>query len=100
MKDYHDLLLLTRDSRLINFNKLHEAIKQTIHHRGTAFELIDFSEQDLKSLNKLWAAHLKNLGNMADVMNLPENIQVAINEINEVLTNLSSGFIDLKSSWI
>jgi predicted nucleotidyltransferase component of viral defense system len=88
MKDYHDLLLLTRDTRLINFNKLHEAIKQTFHHRGTAFELIDFSEQDLKPLNKLWAAHLKNLGNMAEVMNLPENIQVVISEINGILTKL------------
>lgn len=88
MKDYHDLLLLTRDSRLINFNKLHEAIKQTFHHRGTAFELIDFSEQDLRPLNKLWTAHLKNLGNIAEAMHLPESIQVAISEINGILTKL------------
>lgn len=89
MKDYHDLLLLTRDPCLINFNKLHEAIKQTFHHRDTLFELIDFSEQDLKSLNKLWTAHLKNLGNMSKVMNLPVNIHDVIKEIKEILTKLT-----------
>lgn len=89
MKDYHDLLLLTRNLRLINFNKLRETIKQTFDHRDTPFELIDFNEQDLKPLDKLWSAHLKNLGNMAEEMNLPEHIQGAIKEINETLTKLT-----------
>lgn len=88
MKDYHDLLLLTRELGLMNFNKLHEVIKQTFYHRGTTFELIDFNEEDFKLLNKLWVSHLKNLGNMAKVLNLPGNIQVAVNEINGVLTKL------------
>ncbi|MGE0198535.1 MAG: nucleotidyl transferase AbiEii/AbiGii toxin family protein [Simkaniaceae bacterium] len=89
MKDYHDLLLLIRDSQLINFNKLHEAIKQTFYHRGTPFELIDFSKQGLKPLDKLWQAHLKNLGNVAEGLNLPRNIQDAIIEINQALSKLT-----------
>jgi len=88
MKDYHDLLLFTRNSRLISFHKLHEAIKQTFHHRATSLELIDFSEQDLKSLNKLWTAHLKNLGDISEVLDLPKNIQDVIKEINEVCIKL------------
>lgn len=89
MKDYHDLLLLTRDLHLINFDKLLEVIKQTFYHRGTAFELIDFSEHDLKPLDKLWGAHLKNLGNIAKAMHLPLNIQDVIKEINNTLTKYS-----------
>lgn len=89
MKDYHDLLLLTREPSLLNLNKLDEAIKQTFLHRNTAFELIVFSAQDLKPLNKLWVAHLKKLGIMVEAMNLPGNIQVAINEINELLSKLT-----------
>jgi hypothetical protein len=89
MKDYHDLLLLTRDLHLVNFDKLREAIKQTFHHRNAAFALIDFSEQNLKPLDKLWTAHLKNLGSMAETLHLPINIQDVIKEINEVLTKLS-----------
>ena len=66
--------------------RLHEAIEQTFHHRGTTFELIDFSEENLKPLDKLWGAHLKNLGNVAEALKLPENIKDAIIEIHEILT--------------
>ena len=45
----HDLVLLTRDLQLIDFNNLGEAIKQTFYHRDTFFELIDFSKEDLCS---------------------------------------------------
>ncbi|PCI92780.1 hypothetical protein COB11_06630 [Candidatus Aerophobetes bacterium] len=89
MKDYHDLLLLTREPRVIDFNKLQASIKKTFHHRGTAFELIDFSEQDLKPMNRLWGAHIKNLGGTAKELNLPGDIQDVIIEINEILTKLA-----------
>lgn len=88
MKDYHDLLLLTREIRLIDFNHLVKAIKQTFHHRETSIELVDFSKEDLKPLDELWTAHLKNLGKMADGLNLPRHIQDVINEINEILAQL------------
>lgn len=92
MKDYHDLLLLTRDSQLIDFNRLGIAIKQTFHHRGTDFEIISFNEQDLKPLDRLWVAHLKNLGNTAITLNLPRNILDVITEINKILTKLTSEY--------
>ena len=89
MKDYHDLLLLTRERRVIDFNKLQATINKTFHHRGTAFELIEFSEQDLKPLDRIWGAHLKNLGGTAKALNLPDNIHEVIEEINEVITKLT-----------
>jgi len=89
MKDYHDLLLLTRDSHLMHLHKLHEAINQTFQHRATSFGLIDFSEQDIKLLNKLWIAHLKNLGNAVEALNLPGNIQDVIKEINAICAKLA-----------
>jgi len=88
IKDYHDLLLLTRTTHLIDFDKLQVAIKKTLHHRGTTFGLIGFGKQDLKPLDRLWVAHLKNLGIAADTLNLPRNIQGVIMEINEILTKL------------
>lgn len=89
MKDYHDLLLLARDPHVIHFNKLQAAIKSTFHHRGTAFELIDFNEEDLKPMVRLWATHLKNLGGTAQTLNLPGNIQDVIIEINKTLNKLA-----------
>lgn len=89
MKDYHDLLLLSRNPGLIDFDRLQAAIMSTFHHRGTAFELIDFSESDLKPLDRLWVAHLKNLSDTAQALNLPGNIQNVIIEINKTLKKLA-----------
>lgn len=85
MKDYHDLLLLSRNPTMIDFNKLQVAIKKTFDHRGTKLELINFSEQDLKPMANLWAAHLKNLGPAMQMLSLPVNIQDVIAEINKIL---------------
>jgi predicted nucleotidyltransferase component of viral defense system len=86
MKDYHDLLLLTRVPHALDFNKLHASIKSTFHHRGTAFELINFN--DLQLLGKLWAAHIKNLGITAQELNLPVSIQDVILEINKAIMSI------------
>ncbi len=85
MKDYHDLLLLTRDPHVIDPSELQVAIKKTFDHRGTVFELIEFSKEDFKPLDRLWKAHLNNLGSIANEMSLPKNIQAVIKEINEIL---------------
>lgn len=89
MKDYHDLFLLARDPHVIDFNKLQPTITNTFHHRGTALEPIDFSESDLKPLDRLWLSHLKNLGDTGQVLNLPANIQDVIAEINKALKKLA-----------
>ena len=89
MKDYHDLLLLSRSFPVIDFDKLREAIKKTFHHRGTAFELVYFSEHDLTSLSRLWTAHLRNLGMVVQSLNFPANIQDVITEINKTLSRLA-----------
>jgi len=89
MKDYHDLLLLIREPHIITINTLEDSIKNTCIHRGTLFRIIVFGESDLKSMNTLWQAHLKNLGNATKTLNLPENIQDAISEINRFIRKLS-----------
>lgn len=90
MKDYHDLLLLTRDSKLVKLETLETAIKSTFKNRSTTFELINFDEAGLKSLQTLWTAHLKNLGKIALDLKLPQNIQEIIQEINAYLSNMRS----------
>ncbi|MBM3192546.1 MAG: hypothetical protein FJZ63_07875 [Chlamydiae bacterium] len=56
----------------------------------TIFELIDFNESSLKPLDRLWVAHLRNLGDMALALNLPGNIQDVIIEINKALKKLAT----------
>ncbi len=89
VKDYHDLLLLTRESHMINSKDLPEAIKSTFHHLGTHLELINFEDHEIKSLEKFWTAHLKNLGERAINLEIPKDIQNVILEINYFIENLN-----------
>lgn len=82
MKDYHDLLLLIREKDLIHSDKLQVAITKTFQNRDTPFSLIEFEEQGLKASQKLWLAHLKNLGHLAQKLKLPKDIKEVITEIN------------------
>lgn len=83
MKDYHDLLLLIRNKELIKPNKLKEALTKTFENRGATLSAIHFDSGGLKFLQKLWAAHLHGLGDIAKDLGLPKNIESVIDEINQ-----------------
>lgn len=85
MKDYHDLLLLTREPRIIDINKLQVSLKSTFNNRGTNLELIAFTEDELKPMEKLWTSHLNTLRKSFHQLQLPENIRDVITEINKTL---------------
>ncbi len=82
MKDFHDLLLLLRDTNLKNSKKLPEDVKKTFENRGTSLKPIEFDEEGLKALQQLWTAHLRGLGDIAKELDLPEKITTAIDTIN------------------
>ncbi|MBA2728305.1 MAG: nucleotidyl transferase AbiEii/AbiGii toxin family protein [Parachlamydiaceae bacterium] len=91
MKDYHDLLLLAREPHMINLKKLQVSLKSTFSNRGTTLELIDFKTDELKSMQKLWVSHIKNLGQAAQKLKLPDNIQDVIIELNKIIKNVETG---------
>lgn len=82
MKDFHDLLLLLRDKSLQNSKNLGENVKKTFVNRGTLLKPIQFDESGHIALQQLWTAHLRGLGNIAEELDLPENITLAIDIIN------------------
>jgi len=82
MKDFHDLLLLLRDTSLQTSKKLHESVKTTFENRGSVLKPIKFDESGHKALQQLWTAHLQGLGDVAKELDLPENITAAIDAIN------------------
>jgi predicted nucleotidyltransferase component of viral defense system len=90
MKDYHDLLLLACEPHMINLHKLQVSLKNTFSNRGTTLELIDFKTDELKPMQKLWTAHIKNLGRVAQKLKLPENIQDIIIELNKIIKNVET----------
>lgn len=85
MKDYHDLLLLVRSNGLIEPKKLKKALAKTFKNRGTVLSAIQFDTDGLKSLQKLWTAHLHGLGDLAKTLSLHNHIEAVIDEINQGL---------------
>lgn len=85
MKDYHDLFLLVREKRLNDQKKLQLSLSQTFQNRGTSFHHIAFDESGIKSLQKLWTAHLSGLGDIAHTLAIPSDINIIIGTINTLL---------------
>ena len=85
MKDYHDLLILVRNFSLIESETLKQAITETFKNRGTSLTIIHFDSNGIKSVQKLWVAHLNGLGDVAKDLDLPKNIETVIEEINQQL---------------
>lgn len=91
MKDYHDIILMSREPGLFKGELLKRAVEATFEHRGTAIKTsIAFDPPGIESLQKLWTQHLKGLGVIKDDLRLPEKIDDVIAEINSWLgKNLS-----------
>ena len=85
MKDYHDLLLLSRSGEL-DLAKLKSTIAETFKTRKTPLtHQIKFDPAEVQTLQKVWGAHLRGLEEIATTLNLPKNIEEAIDEINALL---------------
>lgn len=88
MKDYHDLLLLVRGRELINLKKLKKAVSNTFANRETPLAFIRFDNVGFETLQRLWTAHLRGLGDIAEELKLPKDIETAVDEINAVAASL------------
>jgi predicted nucleotidyltransferase component of viral defense system len=88
MKDYHDLILLIRKEGMLNLDKLKGAMTSTFSHRGTSLRPIEFDENSLKAIQRLWTAHLNGLGDNAQDFDLPKEIPAVIEEINKYIATV------------
>ena len=94
MKDYHDLILLIRSEGLVDRDKLKEALTITFSHRGTTLMPIQFEDTALIAIQRLWAAHLRNIGNYAQELNLPNDISSVIDEVNKYIATIHPFALD------
>ena len=86
MKDYHDLILLCREKNIFNVRKLKKEVNHTLKNRRTEKVFpINFSEDAMTKLQRLWTGHRNRLQANADSLGLPVHIKDAINEINNWL---------------
>lgn len=91
MKDYHDLLLLSRENHLIDKVLLKNNIEMTFQNRGIIFSgSIQFEADELERMQVLWAGHLRTLGGArVQTLGLPEKINAVIDELNKWMSAIS-----------
>ena len=86
MKDYHDLLIMTREPNFLDTEKLTNSIQATFDRRKTPIPLsINFDSASIQSLQVLWSNHLRGLGKFRKRLNLSDHISDIINKINNWL---------------
>ncbi len=93
MKDYHDTMLMIRETDLIPIADVKKAVSATFQNRGSKLRLpISFDPNGLLSLQRLWTAHLDGLDEFHAKLALPERIEDVLAEINAWLaTNRIDG---------
>ena len=89
MKDFHDLIMMSREPNLLDKESLKSAIKKTFEHRQTRWKFpIQFSDEGYQILQGYWIRHLKNIGDLAKKKQLPEHIKQVVLEINSYLNKM------------
>jgi predicted nucleotidyltransferase component of viral defense system len=88
MKDYHDLLLLCREDKLLDKASLKANIFQTFQNRGTVFSLpVQFQTDELERMQLLWSGHLRALGApRTQSLDLPADIKTVLDDLNQWLS--------------
>lgn len=86
MKDYHDLILMSRTAGLLDHDRLANDVKATFSHRGTELRLpLDFGDGDYEDMQAHWSRHLRGLGDLAETLKLPTRIKQVVLEVNDFL---------------
>lgn len=83
MKDYHDVILISREAGLLDREKAKSAIANTFGNRGTKLVIpIQLGEEGLEKMQELWGRHLNGLGAFKEKLALPGHVGEALAEIN------------------
>ena len=89
MKDFHDLIVMSREPNLLNKELLKQSIEKTFSHRHTEQRFpIQFSDKEYWFFEEYWTQHRKNIGDMAEQKQLPEHFKPVILEINSYLSKV------------
>ncbi|HNA62399.1 MAG TPA: hypothetical protein PKW79_04925, partial [Rhabdochlamydiaceae bacterium] len=77
-----------RSRQIIDQEKLKESMFNTFSHRGTSLTAIKFDDPALKVIQRFWTAHLLDIGDCAEELNLPKDIRLVIDELNEYIATV------------
>jgi hypothetical protein len=79
---------MIRDSTL-DRRDLDSAIKKTFSNRSTPLVFpLAFSEGELADLQRLWEAHVRELGAVAARLEIPERLEIVVEAVNRFVRDL------------
>ena len=88
MKDYHDLYTMIIEREHLHLQDLKDAIAMVFTHRQTPINLpVQFSEDDLHSLENYWSSYRKELNHAVLAQSFPSSIKELIGSLNTWLND-------------
>lgn len=92
MKDYHDVLLMMRETGLLDLYKLKSSVLETFKNRETALSFpISFNEDGMASLGRLWQGHTQKLDKISTKLNISSDFSKVLAEINNGIVRFKLG---------
>ena len=87
MKDFHDMILMSRKPDLLKANQLKEAVNQVFNHKKMEKKFpIEYNDSSYQNLEKLWKQHQLGLRKLAKDLKLPDSFKDLISELNVFLS--------------
>jgi len=87
MKDFHDLVLMSRNSKLLKVDQLEKTVNQVFKHKGVEKKFpIKFSKSDYARFEKLWEQYIRKNKLTIKEVNLPKKFEKIVSELNTFLS--------------
>ena len=88
MKDFHDVLLMSREPYLLDIEKLKTSITTTFQTRETTKNFpIQVSSGSVDDMQAYWGGHLASLGSYKVDLKMPDKLSDVLEEINNWVVN-------------
>ena len=87
MKDFHDLILMSRDTKLLKASQLRKTVNQVFKHKGMERKFpIKFSKADYEQFEKRWKQYREKNKLAVKETNLPKRFEKTVSELNTFLS--------------
>ena len=83
MKDFHDLILMSRNVNLLKANQLKKTVNQVFKHKGMEKQFpIKFSKSDYEQFEKRWEQYREKNKLSVKETNLSKRFEKIVSELN------------------
>ena len=90
MKDFHDLILMSRNTTLLKASQLKKTVNQVFKHKGMEKKFpVKFSSVDYEQFEKRWEQYREKNKLAVKETNLPKRFTKTVSELNTFLSKIT-----------